>query len=441
MRILYLTHQYFPRHVGGTEVYTHALAQRARRAGHEAAVVTYHESASANPRRFGPYGRWHDGIRVWELHYNLQVSPEPARYEFHNPVIAGWIADLLDDLRPDLVHATHLMKLSGAAIEPCLARGIPVMVTLTDFWAICPRHTLLRWNEVVCDGPGHRLDCVRCVHATHGFASTAPLHLSDIELIPGLYRSLRASSPDNRLGGELRAMADRNPYLRTLLGKVRARIALSGFQKKFYVANGFPEDSIQVIPHGPAEEDVVRTGHRPGRLPRVVFIGALVPQKGAHILLEALARAPELSIECRIYGPMKPRTEYRDRLRSLGSNDRRVRLTGEFQPRDLSRILSEADIVVIPSTWHENAPFIAKAARRLGIPVLASRVGSLEESLPSPPAKFFRAGDAHDLQAGLVAILDESAWLHRVPDLTTPTLEEHAQKIFEIYARETGQPW
>ena len=33
LRIVYLTPQYFPRHVGGTEVFTHGLAVRARRAG------------------------------------------------------------------------------------------------------------------------------------------------------------------------------------------------------------------------------------------------------------------------------------------------------------------------------------------------------------------------------------------------------------------------
>lgn len=40
MKILLVTHQYFPEHFGGTEVYTHGIASRLLKKGGAVAVVT-----------------------------------------------------------------------------------------------------------------------------------------------------------------------------------------------------------------------------------------------------------------------------------------------------------------------------------------------------------------------------------------------------------------
>lgn len=54
----------------------------------------------------------------------------------HGPRTERLLGQILQDVRPDLLHATHLMKISGAALRPALRRQLPIVVTLTDFWAI-----------------------------------------------------------------------------------------------------------------------------------------------------------------------------------------------------------------------------------------------------------------------------------------------------------------
>jgi hypothetical protein len=93
MRLLYLAHQYFPRHVGGTEVYLRGLARRARARGDRALVITYHECPSGNPADYGPRRTEHDGIPLVEMHYNLSVTPNPARFEYDHPVIGRAVAE------------------------------------------------------------------------------------------------------------------------------------------------------------------------------------------------------------------------------------------------------------------------------------------------------------------------------------------------------------
>ncbi|MFZ0750006.1 MAG: glycosyltransferase, partial [Pyrinomonadaceae bacterium] len=245
LRLLYLTHQYFPRHVGGTEVYTRGLAIRAQRAGHAVRVVTAVESLD---RKCRVVDTEHDGVAVTELHHNLSYSSDPARAEFDNPEIAEVLAPLLERERPDVVHALHGMKLSAAALDLCYRLRLPTVVTLVDFWFICGRHTLVRWNGRLCTGPAHDLDCLECMHDAHGFGNS---------LLRGLSPDVLRMAADQTLAFRLfrfwrdvDAVRNRQNHLRRIVERADRVIALSDFQKALYVSNGYPENKIQVLHHG-----------------------------------------------------------------------------------------------------------------------------------------------------------------------------------------------
>ncbi len=436
MRVLYLTHQYLPRHVGGTEIYTHGLARRAVAAGFEVAVIAYHESPSASVSDFGVVPRTHEGIPVREIHYNLSVAPDPARSEHENPFVGALVGRELEDFRPDLVHVMHAMKLSGAALDACRAHGVPFIVTLSDFWFICPRHTLVRSNGRCCDGPAHRLDCVRCVHDTHGFVPREVALLSERRLLRRVRQGIRRRDREPAaLWRDLHAIRRRNRYLARRLLTARRIIALSEFQKAMFVRNGLPAERIEVIEHG-LEVAGLRPGlRRPGPVPRMVFIGSLVPDKGPHVLLEALARIPTLDVECRIYGAL-PDTAYGQRLAALAVADRRVSLRGMFPPDELGAVLAEADLLAVPSVWYENGPLVVKAAFYVGVPVLASRIGSLTEMVtPGRNGWLETAGDPARWAAAITRIATDRAAL-AVEPTPVKTMNENARELFAIYAAE-----
>ena len=173
MRIAYLTHQYFPRHIGGTEVYTRGLARRAKAAGHEVLIITAHDPLSRDTALRGVRRSEHEGISLTEMHYSLGAALLPVRYEYENLYTAARVKEELCRFKPDMVHVTHAMKLSGACLEICDSLHIPFIVTLCDYWFICPRHTLIKWDGSLCEGPSDPKACVRCLHVTHGFADTA----------------------------------------------------------------------------------------------------------------------------------------------------------------------------------------------------------------------------------------------------------------------------
>jgi glycosyltransferase involved in cell wall biosynthesis len=353
VRITWLVHQYPPRHVAGTELYTHGLARRALHAGHDVLVVCAHEHPSTDPSDHGVREREHEGVPVAEIEHHLPLAPSVARWEHDNPHVAAAVAGLLRRFAPDVVHCTHAMKLGVGALDVCRAMEVPVVVTLTDYWYLCLRHTLLTHDGRLCGGPTDADACFACMRATH-----------DV--------------PDEP--AERAAVAERPARLMQALAEADRVIALSRFQRDVHTQLGLAPDRVTLLPHGiePEDLDAPRPPRPRGRPPRLVFIGTLREHKGAHVAVEALARAPDLDAELVLYGSGGSGS-YGDSLAAAADRDARVRLAGVFAPSELGEVLADADALLVPAQWYENDPLVVKAAVHVGVPVVASRLGTLTE--------------------------------------------------------------
>ena len=241
------------------------------------------------------------------------------------------------------------MKFGVGAIDACHELGVPVVVSLTDFWFLCPRHTLLTWQGRLCEGPSDWRECLACVRDLHG--------------ISGRRR-------------EARAVRGRAARMRQVLASADRVIALSGDLVRRFEANGFDVDAFELVPHGLEPGAIGSPSGRGPRRPgptRFVFIGSLVRFKGLHVVLAALSRLPALDVELVVYGEGPER----DALQQQSSADRRVTFAGAFPPEQFGVVMAASEYLVMPTLWYENEPLVVKAALHLGVPVLASRLGSL----------------------------------------------------------------
>lgn len=440
MRIVYLTHQFLPRHIGGTEVYAYGLAKRALRAGHVVQVITCVESPQLDVAYHGARYTEYDGIPVTEIHFNLSTASDPALAEYNNPFTAGLLRQELEAIKPNLIHALHLMKLSASALEVCYELGIPVVLTLTDYWPICPRHILLRSNHQLCVGPAHDLDCTQCLSDTHGFAAgrkqKLPLPLLRVGSSLGHF-ALGRRLP--RFWRDIRAIRGRNDYLRRMVERADRLIVLSDFQKEMFVRNGYAEDKITVNHLGLETEGLEVSAPRARDELEIVFIGSLVYHKGTHILLKALALRPELKLRLLLYGDASGSNAYLDSLKSMVEADRRVKLMGTFPLSEMGRVLATADVLAMPALWYENDPLVIKAARYVGVPVAASDLGTLATAV------------RHGQDGWLIPPGDVNAWASalaefkrerlppRNPDRSIKSMDEHARDIFTIYQQVLSQ--
>lgn len=407
MKILYLTHQYFPRHIGGTEVYLKGLVDHAKKIGHEVRIITCHESPLPTLADFHTQRIVYDKTDVLEIHFNLSVTPDPAKWEYANPFTANIVKKEIEEFKPDLVHIIHAMKLSGSVLEICYNMHVPFFVTLCDFWFICPKHTLLKWDNTLCRGPKNPFYCRKCVNELHGYPSFSKL-----------------SGPK-----ELFQLAKRKNYLLTQLKKAKKVFALSRFQYDIFIENGFPKESIEVLSHG-LDDSFLKPKIHPTEVKTIGFIGSLVPFKGAHVLIEAIKSDPSLPIKCLIYGNLDLANPYVASIKN--QEDARIQFKGHFPTNQLGSILENIDVLAMPALWYENEPLVVKSALYMGIPVLASRIGSLSDLITHevngwlvPP------GDVQRLCEQLQKILSAPPLRFSPPKLKT--ISENADELVALY--------
>jgi glycosyltransferase involved in cell wall biosynthesis len=115
-----------------------------------------------------------------------------------------------------------------------------------------------------------------------------------------------------------------------------------------------------------------------GPVRRLLFVGLLVPRKGVHLLLDALAdpRLPA-DLTLRVAGDGPERTALEEQAYALGLADR-VEFLGFRE--DVPKLLGEADAFVLPSQL-EQQPLVLIEALAAGLPCLATDVGGVADQL------------------------------------------------------------
>ncbi len=142
--------------------------------------------------------------------------------------------------------------------------------------------------------------------------------------------------------------------------------------------------------------------------PRVLFAGRLHREKGPDLLLEALARLPQLP-SCFMLGAGPQESELRRRARELGIADT-VRLPG--WQRRVGPWLAGSDLLVVPSRY-EAWSQTAVTAMAHGVPVVATNI----EGLPTTLADGRGVLVEPENPDALAGAIDDVLSGRRVPDL------------------------
>ena len=188
-----------------------------------------------------------------------------------------------------------------------------------------------------------------------------------------------ATSPRRWQGGFFSELAARGAGCRRRLELLRQvpRVAvLSEFMRGNLIANGFDPARITVIP--PPVEAPDELPPRPvNNPPQLLFTGQLIRGKGVDQLLKALplVRSPfRLTIAGE--GNHKPQLE---RLAaSLGLGDK-VTFAGWVD--DPEKLVMESDVAVLPFFWQEPFGLVGPEALARELPVVAFRIGGVDEWL------------------------------------------------------------
>lgn len=171
---------------------------------------------------------------------------------------------------------------------------------------------------------------------------------------------------------------------------------------------------------------------------RFGFLGSLIVSKAPHVLLQAFQGLDPSRARLEVFGGIAGYhgdDSYRSVVEPL-LDQPGVTVHGPVPHERIAEAFAAIDVLVIPSTWIENAPFVIREAFTAGVPVVASDLGGMAEMVDHEVSGLlFEPGDPTSLRAVLERFLDEKDLIDRLraglPD--SPTIADHASELLTLY--------
>lgn len=425
MRIALFVHCFFPDHFYGTEKYTLDLARHYRTLGHDVTVVSARfqgESRQSNLLVRYDYG----GIPVVCIDKNF-VPHTRIKETYYQIDMRPVLEMLLEDIRPDLVHVTHLINHTAVLLEAVRSLGIPAYATFTDFFGFCLNNKLEGADGELCGGPSKsRRNCLAChlKDAARGWpAGSLPGTLGKVLSAKTMAVGVdlaRRLPPWRRgaLDGLVEDVVKRPDILTSLYnGTYETAIAPTKFLSDAYRKNGFGIN-LHKVWFGVDIDRSPKPLRQSGHTPVVGFIGQIAAHKGVDLLVDAFCRLQRGSARLRIYGPEDQDPEYMANLKQLAAGSD-VEFKGTFKNDDMVEVLRDLDLLVIPSRWYENSPLVLLNALATHTPVLVSDVPGMTEFVaPGESGDVFERGSVDSLHERLTLLLGERGRLQALSSST-----------------------
>jgi glycosyltransferase involved in cell wall biosynthesis len=236
----------------------------------------------------------------------------------------------------------------------------------------------------------------------------------------------------------------RTAYFQRLLTMVEQVICPSHYVANYFTQFADRTARIQAIPNGvlvepsPIEPGLLATPQERGQL-NLAYLGAVVPHKGIHVLLDALALAGLERTQVVVFGQVgDPAYAHRLRAQAERIPGLALRFYGAYEPDELPHLLYDVDSVVVPSTWPETFSLVTREALVQGIPVLASRLGALTEAIRDGENGFtFDPQRPEELAGQLRQLMHDADLLPRLRAgaraTEMMTMAQHAEAINAVY--------
>lgn len=407
MRILQIVHGFPPREWAGTELVTFHLAKALRERGHQVTVFT--RTAGPEAAELSVQEEDVEGISVVRVVNNYTYLSD-FHLLYASPFFDSVFLRLLEQVQPEVLHFQHVQHLSIRLLSLAAALGYRTLLSLHDFFFPCHLVNLVNTQGQLCAGPERGEHCVSCLQ---NYASPEEARQRFLHMEQALQAPEMILTPSTFLA---RKIAGFFPFLQSKL-----RVAPLG---------------VQVVPR------IAKT-RTPDAPLRILYVGVLLPHKGAHVLVEALKGLPPDRFAVAMYGATVPaRQAYADRLRDE-TQGLPVCFFDGYQHDQIGSILAQHDVLVMPGICEETFSLVTREALSAGVPVVAARRGALPEVVQDGVnGLLFEPENAADLRCCLMRLIAEPDLVRRLGEYETQmkTMDEYADDVENIYQEMTVSP-
>jgi glycosyltransferase involved in cell wall biosynthesis/MoaA/NifB/PqqE/SkfB family radical SAM enzyme len=428
MKILKVIHGYPMRYNAGSEVYSqtlcHGLAER-----HEVHVFTREEDA------FAPDFRLRIERDVDDPRVTVHVVNNPRLKDRYRATgIDQRFAEVLDSVRPDIVHVGHLNHLSTSLLREAALRELPIIFTLHDYWLMCPRGQFMQMfpedpNNLwaACDGQEDRKCAERC-YARY-FSGAPEERSADVDYWTNW-------------------VARRMHHVRDVAELVDVFIAPAKYLRdRFRDAFGMPERKLVYLDYGFARARMAGRQRVAGEPFTFGYIGTHIPAKGIHDLIRAFGSL-QGDARLRIWG--RPRGQDTSALQQIAASlpshvAGRIEWLSEYKNQEIVRdVFDRCDAIVVPSVWVENSPLVIHEAQQARVPVITANVGGMAEYVHHEVnGLLFEHRSVEALTAQMQRLVDDPAFAARLGEQgypfsdsgDIPDIDQHVREVEAIYER------
>jgi len=426
MKILYITSNYLPDKIGGTEIYVHGLSKELILRGHKVFITHMGRFHEIN----GPSLRCREYVfedtPVFVIERNDVNFRTAHLYFLTQEGVYKEFKRYLKDIMPDIVHF-HQFSPTDIILqmEVVKAAGIPVVFTYHSPHVACSRADMLFAGVRPCDGEIINKRCLACSQTRFGI----PYFLAKLwagfsfrlaELIGRLVFDLNLNSP---LATYLQLpwlSLERIKRWKKGFSLVDHYVAVCLWAYELLLKNGVSTEKISLSRQGIGRAPSVVKKHNKDVF-RLGYIGRIHPVKGVDMLINAFKKLPiDYKIELCIYGmPEKDRVEekYYQKLRYSSSGDKRIVWPGVLPTEERFDKLAQLDALVIPSRWLETGPLVLLESWAVGTPVIGTKLGGIAELVrEGQGGLLFRPQDVNDLAAKIKYIYQDHGLLLRLKE-------------------------
>jgi glycosyltransferase involved in cell wall biosynthesis len=405
MKILHVSTGFPLSYPGGITNYVRALAKIQANMGDEVHVLARPEKQALRT----------DKVRL-ASYVPSHVTPFSLEIVEEDPT-SSKIVDLLHKERFDIVHFHMALDLPLRLLRDFSSFGVPYVVSLHDYFYICPRIFMIDAATDIC----REVDIQKCRSCVG--------RLDQVNLLRRAARKLAITLPRVPSFGAERRMETMKAFLQNaaLLLPVSTRTA------EIY-RRIVPDGHFEVEQIGNESADTEPVARTKSDKIRLTALGTLNKPKGAVVLEELIRRVRRPDIEFHFHG--RAFDGYDKRLQSLG-----LVCHGSYVPKDLPSIIAKTDVGLVLPIWEDNGPQVAMEFINNLVPVLGTRRGGVPELVAEGAGFLFDPDDHLDIERAVAWIEDlnkekiEDISLH-MQRLKTPA--EHAARIAVLYHQTLG---
>ncbi len=398
LKIFVVIHGFPPYYMAGSEVYAYNKCIELSKK-HEVIVFTRIEDEFLESYNLSESVE--NGITI--IRVNKPSRDYTFRSKYQDFRMAEIFRKCLEKFQPDIVHINHLSHLTTLIIDLLDGYQIPIIFTLHDYWMMCIRGQLITDNYFLCTGPNIE-KCKKC---------NMKYFSSEVQAKREIQHWLKMLSRVNK--------------------KVNIFIAPSRFLRNMYINFGIPEDKIIYIEYG-FDKDLVNGIQKvQSSKTRFGFLGRIIPVKGISLLIDAFNEVDHSNVELNIYGRLPSSSMY---LKKRCENSS-IYFRGGYNYKDIANILSNIDVLVVPSIWYENSPLVIHEAFLAKIPVITSNLGGMAELVTHEKnGVLFEPGNVEDLIEKMNLFIENPNLIERYSQETyVRSIQEDVEEIEKLYIK------